>query len=120
LDTACSIRSGSTGRLRSAICTERSSLSRSNGTRRARVAGVVLFALGVACWFAREHGRDRLAGVWITTTLTYNVVVAAALAAAGIHYAPVGIALWPAVIVHCALAVWCAASLRQDRAAASG
>src|SRR5262245_31083883 len=33
-DTACSIRSCSTGRLRSAICTERSSLSRSNGTRR--------------------------------------------------------------------------------------
>src|SRR4249920_3556582 len=32
-DTAWSIRSGSTGRLRSAICTERSSLSRSNGTR---------------------------------------------------------------------------------------
>src|SRR5262245_35681957 len=28
------MRSGSTGRLRSAICTERSSLSRSNGTRR--------------------------------------------------------------------------------------
>src|SRR5215472_877218 len=33
-DTACSMRSGSTGRLRSAICTERSNLSRSNGTRR--------------------------------------------------------------------------------------
>src|ERR1700727_1226660 len=28
------MRSGSTGRLRNAICTERSSLSRSNGTRR--------------------------------------------------------------------------------------
>src|SRR5438445_3356322 len=34
LDTAWSTRSGSTGRLRSAICTERKSLSRSNGTRR--------------------------------------------------------------------------------------
>src|SRR5262245_47834807 len=33
-DTAWSISSGATGRLRSAICTERSSLSRSNGTRR--------------------------------------------------------------------------------------
>src|SRR6185312_6198040 len=33
-ETICSIRSGSTGRLRSAICTERISLSRSNGTRR--------------------------------------------------------------------------------------
>src|SRR5262252_5803982 len=34
LETIWSIRSGSTGRLRSAICTERKSLSRSNGTRR--------------------------------------------------------------------------------------
>ena len=33
-DTICSTRSGSTGRLRSAICSERISLSRSNGTRR--------------------------------------------------------------------------------------
>src|SRR5438477_5812102 len=33
-ETIWSIRSGSTGRLRSAICTERKSLSRSNGTRR--------------------------------------------------------------------------------------
>src|SRR5438067_4186934 len=33
-DTASSMRSGSTRRLRNAICTERRSLSRSNGTRR--------------------------------------------------------------------------------------
>src|SRR5262245_11460017 len=33
-ETICSMRSGSTGRLRTAICTERISLSRSNGTRR--------------------------------------------------------------------------------------
>src|SRR5579863_10461157 len=33
-DTIWSIRSGSTERLRSAICTERNSLSRSNGARR--------------------------------------------------------------------------------------
>src|SRR5262249_12040605 len=33
-DTIWSMRSGSTGRLRSAICTERKSLSRSKGTRR--------------------------------------------------------------------------------------
>src|SRR5882757_1852439 len=34
LETVCSMRSGSTLRLRSAISTERASLSRSNGTRR--------------------------------------------------------------------------------------
>src|SRR4026209_1600728 len=34
LETGCSMSSGSAGRLRSEICTERISLSRSNGTRR--------------------------------------------------------------------------------------
>src|SRR3954466_9403441 len=34
LETAWSMRSGSTGRLRKATCTDRRSLSRSNGTRR--------------------------------------------------------------------------------------
>jgi hypothetical protein len=56
----------------------------------------------------------------ITTMLTYNVAVAAVLAAAGIRYAPVGMALWPAVIAHCLLAVWCVASLRQGTSAAGG
>ena len=83
----------------------------------ARVAGVVLLALGVACWFARQH-EDKPAGRrMLATMLTYNVAVAAVLAAAGVRYAPVGIALWPAVIAHCALAVWCVASLRRGAAA---
>jgi hypothetical protein len=86
----------------------------------ARVAGVVLFALGVACWFTRKHGLRPAGRRMVATMLSYNLAVAAVLAAAGIHYAPVGIALWPAVIAHCALAVWCAASLRQGAPAASG
>jgi hypothetical protein len=79
----------------------------------ARVAGVVLLALGIACWLTRELGPTPAGRRMITTMLAYNVAVAAVLAAAGIHYAPVGIALWPAVIIHCVLAVWCVTSLRQ-------
>jgi hypothetical protein len=86
----------------------------------ARVAGVVLLSLGVACWFARDHGQRAAGRRMITTMLAYNVAVAAVLAAAGIHYAPVGIALWPAVIAHCLLAVWCVASLRRGAPAAGG
>jgi hypothetical protein len=79
----------------------------------ARIAGVALLALGVACWLTRDTGAKPSGKRMITTMLAYNVAVAAVLAAAGIHYAPVGIALWPAVIVHCVLAVWCVTSLRQ-------
>jgi hypothetical protein len=90
------------------------------GPAGARVAGVVLLALGVACWFARDHGQRSAGKRMITAMLTYNVAVAAVLAAAGIRYAPVGIALWPAVIAHCLLAVWCVASLRRGAPVADG
>ena len=86
----------------------------------ARVAGVVLLALGIACWLARDRGQSPAGRRMITTMLTYNVAVAAVLAAAGIRYAPVGIALWPAVIAHCALAAWCVASQRQGTPGTSG
>jgi hypothetical protein len=86
----------------------------------ARVAGVVLLALGIACWFARDRGQSAAGRRMITTMLTYNIAVAAVLAAAGIRSAPVGIALWPAVVAHCALAVWCVASLRGRAPAGEG
>jgi hypothetical protein len=37
----------------------------------------------------------------------YNVAVAALLAFAGVGLGLRGIALWPAVILHAAMAVWC-------------
>jgi hypothetical protein len=83
------------------------------GPGSARIAGVALLALGVACWLTLDIGAKPSGKRMITTMLAYNVAVAAVLAAAGIHYAPVGIALWPAVIIHCVLAVWCVTSLRQ-------
>ncbi len=86
----------------------------------ARVAGVVLLALGVACWLSRDRAQTPAGNRMVATMLAYNVAVAAVLAAAGIRYAPVGIALWPAVIAHCALAVWCASSLRRGVPVAGG
>ncbi|MGE0034155.1 MAG: hypothetical protein AB7S93_00810 [Xanthobacteraceae bacterium] len=79
----------------------------------ARVAGIALLALGIACWFARERGLTPAGRRMRAIMLTYNVAVAALLVVAGVHYAPVGIALWPAVFAHCVLAVWCVASLRR-------
>ena len=83
------------------------------GSGGVRMAGVVLLALGVACWITRERGLTPAGRRMLAAMLAYNVAVAAVLAAAGVHYAPVGIALWPAVFAHCLLAVWCAAPLRR-------
>jgi hypothetical protein len=75
-----------------------------------RVAGAALLALGVACWCARGEARGL-----VIAMLVYNVGVAIVLAAAGIQLATVGIALWPAVILHTVMAAWCVASMKSSK-----
>jgi hypothetical protein len=71
-----------------------------------RVAGAALLAFGVACWTVREHGL-------LVAILIYNFAVAGILACAGLISGLVGLALWPAVILHAVIAVWCVACLKQ-------
>src|SRR5262249_23386925 len=72
-----------------------------------RVAGAALLAIGVACWLARnDDGRPAQLGL-LTGVLIYDAAAAALLAYAGLALSMVGIALWPAVVLHAALAVWC-------------
>lgn len=77
----------------------------------ARVTGGALLALAVVCWFARNErgsasGRGVLVGV-----LLYDCVAAAMLVSAMVVDGLVGVALWPAVAAHVALAGWCVGSL---------
>jgi hypothetical protein len=77
----------------------------------ARVAGAALLALGVACWLARGDAQSRAARGLVAAMVLYNLGVAVILGAAGILSRPVGIALWPAVVLHAAMNVWCIVSL---------
>jgi hypothetical protein len=79
-----------------------------------RVTGVALLALGVACWFASYEVQNRAARGLASAMLLYNVGVVLILGAAGLRSRPVGIALWPAVILHAAMSVWCVVSLRSN------
>jgi hypothetical protein len=79
----------------------------------ARIAGAALLA--IACWLAHgDHGRPTqltlLAGV-----LIYDVAAAALLVYAGLGLNMVGLALWPAAMLHAALAVRCVACLAVRR-----
>ena len=78
----------------------------------ARVAGVALIALGVACWLARSDGHSRAARGLVGAMLFYNTGVAIVLAWAGIGLALSGMALWPAVAFHAAMTAWCITTLR--------
>jgi len=78
-----------------------------------RVAGVALLSLGVACWLARRDAQSRAATGLIAAMLLYNIAVVSLLTYAGTCSGLVGVALWPAVLLHGALAVWCSACLRS-------
>ena len=82
----------------------------------ARVGGAGLLALGVACWFARGDAQSRAARGLVAAILLYDVAAVAVLAFAGIGFGVHGVALWPAVVLHAVMAVWCVTRLLRKPA----
>jgi len=74
----------------------------------ARVAGIALTALGVACW----------PGTPLVGMLTYSAAVTLYLAYVGFAGGLSGILLWPAVILHViltALLIWASTSDKETK-----
>ena|SRR3982751_4697872 len=94
-----------------------SELGTSAAVMLARVAGAALLALGVACWLAREDTQSRAAKGLVLAMLIYNIVGTAVLAFAGIGLGLHGILLWPAVVLHAVMAIWCITTLLRTQAA---
>ena len=80
----------------------------------ARVGGAGLLTLGIACWLARSDTQSPAARGLITAMVIYNIGVALVLGTAGLRSQSVGIILWPAVVLHTVMAVWCIMSLRSS------
>jgi len=72
----------------------------------ARVTGAALLAIGVACWVGRAESRGPAWLGLLVGVLIYDVLAAGLLLYAGLASSFAGIALWPAVVVHLALAGW--------------
>jgi hypothetical protein len=72
-----------------------------------RVAGAALVALGVASWLAQYDAHSCAARGLVSAMVLYNLGAVVILGAAGIRSQPVGIALWPAVVLHAAMTIWC-------------
>jgi hypothetical protein len=80
----------------------------------ARVGGAALFALGVACWLAASDARSCAARGVVSAMVLYNLGAALVLGAAGIRSHLAGIGLWPAVILHAVMTVWCVTTLLRQ------
>jgi hypothetical protein len=84
----------------------------------ARVGGAGLLTLGITCWLARNDTQNSSARGLITAMVVYNLGVALILGSAGLRQ-PVGIILWPAVVLHTGMTAWCILSLRYSSIAES-
>jgi hypothetical protein len=72
----------------------------------ARFIGAALLSLGMACWWAAGDPESRAAEGVVKAMLLYDVAAAVLLFYAG-RSGLTGIVLWPAIILHSAMAVWC-------------
>src|SRR6476646_847320 len=80
-----------------------------------RLAGVALLTLGIACWLASSDIESCGTRGVVSAMAVYNFGAVLVLGTAGLHSQPIGVGLWPAVILHSAMAVWCVASLLQKQ-----
>jgi hypothetical protein len=78
----------------------------------ARIGGMALLTLGAAFWLARGDAQSRASKGLVAAMVLYNLGAAFILAAVGIRSTRVGVALWPAVVLHTAMTAWCIMSVR--------
>jgi len=78
----------------------------------ARLAGVALITIAIACWLSRSNTQS---AVIVKAMLAYNVFSIVLLVYAVLVEQISGPGLWPAVLLHFGLLVWCLSLLRQSR-----
>ena len=78
-----------------------------------RLAGVALLTIGIACWLGSSDTQSCAGRGIVGAMALYNAGAGLILGAAGLRSQTVGIALWPAVILHAVMTIWCIASLRR-------
>jgi hypothetical protein len=79
-----------------------------------RIAGAALVALGLSCWGARQYEHNAAATGIVLAMMLYNAIAAVVLAYAGLGWRLFGVGLWPAVVLHAMMAVWCLTCLGKS------
>lgn len=79
----------------------------------ARLAGVALLSLGVACGLGSRDTPSRAAAGIVAAMLLYNLAAVILLLSLRYSVGLTGIGLLPASVLHAALAVWCVVCLQS-------
>ena len=85
------------------------SLTEPSGMLLGRIGGAALISLAIACWLSRNNTQSSL--VMIKALVMYNISAASVLALGKLTEKFTGLALWPVVLLHAGLLVWCLQSL---------
>jgi len=78
-----------------------------------RALGGAILSLGIACWFSRDAQGISAAGL-VKGMLFYNLATVALLVYARLGVGISGTGLWPVVLLHLGMGIWCGVSLRND------
>jgi hypothetical protein len=84
-----------------------------------RIAGAALLAIGLICWLQREISHGAAQTGLLVGLLVYNAAVPILLAYTAKVHDTRAIGLWPAVVLHSLLVIWCIVSLRKSATTAS-
>jgi hypothetical protein len=79
----------------------------------ARLLGLALLLLGVACWQVRDRHESPPAKRLILGLLAYDFAVVAVLLTGRFGDGASGILLWPGILLHAGLALWSVRELRK-------
>jgi hypothetical protein len=94
-------------------------LESAGGIFAARLCGAAILTLAICCWKARSfETRESAIGV-VTAMLFYNLAASAVLVYGGLRLGLQSPFIWPAIVGHAALGVWCSTllwfSIRNER-----
>jgi hypothetical protein len=76
----------------------------------AKLAGVALLTIGLACWLSRKEAQST---IMAKTMLGYNFFAISLLVYSALVEQVSGQGLWPAVLLHVILLVWCFSCLKK-------
>lgn len=77
-----------------------------------RALGGAILSLGIACGFSRDAQGISVAGL-VKGMLFYNLATVSLLAYASLGVGISGTGLWPVVLLHLGMGVWCGVNLRN-------